>query len=330
MQIAYKRIGVFVGFSILLALLVVNATVTRRQLGLQIGAESWVAHTQHVLFEVNQLEFLLVDAETGQRGNLYTGDSKYLAPYHAAIAHEINNPLQAVASLVYLSRTMSGAPETVVRQLTPAERELQRVAHIAQQTLETYKGSRGTESVDLAVLVESVQALHSNKLKSKDIRIERDFGDRPWLQAAPGELKQVISNLVASAADAVHNHGTIAITLGNMGEAGQTMFHILVEDDGPGIPLGFRPRLFEPFFTTKRDVGTRLGLRLTKEIVERHGGRIEVIEQTDGEPGAAFSVLLPISPHPPGVTPSSGEVSAFQPSGPDGRMENEDHRQEGE
>ena len=80
MRISYERIGVFVGFSLLLALLIVNAAVTRRQLGLQIGAESWVSHSRQVLFELDRLELLLVDAETGERGYLYTGDSKYLAP----------------------------------------------------------------------------------------------------------------------------------------------------------------------------------------------------------------------------------------------------------
>ncbi len=604
MRIPYKRIGVVVGFSLLLALLMVNAAVTRRQLSLQIGAESWVSHTRQVLFELNQLELLLVDAETGQRGYLYTGDSIYLAPYEGAItkiepqigaiaklttdnpgqqtmipelrnrvhakvaemaqvvalyqsgkpdaarelvlssagllmmdhirlviaqmeneetrvhslrvtayeraihqtiasiylanllavvglvllayyilreidlrekhaqelrareewfrvtltsigdaviatdkegavtfmnpvaetltgndlarakgkgilevfpivndlthkpaenpvkkvlevgrvvglanhtallrkdggqipiedsaapirdtngellgvvlvfrdvtnerkvqeamrrteqlaiasrlsatmAHEINNPLQAVASLVYLSRTMPGVPKSVVWQLTLAERELKRVALIAQQTLGFYKGSRATESVDMPALVESVLALCSNKLKSKDIRIERRFGEHPWVEAASGELKLVISNLVVNAADAVGDQGTIGIMLGSIEEAGHMMLHILVEDDGPGIPPEYKPHLFEPFFTTKRDVGTGLGLWLTKEIVERHGGRIEIVNRTDGGPGAAFSILLPISSNPLSVAASSGEVNALQPSGPDGRIDNE-------
>ena len=182
----------------------------------------------------------------------------------------------------------------------------------------------------MPALVESVLALYSNKLKSKDIRIERHFGDCPSVQAASGELKQVISNLVSNAADAVGNQGTIAITLGSMEQAGHTMLHILVEDDGPGIPPEHKPHLFEPFFTTKRDVGTGLGLWLTKEIVERHGGRIEVVARADGEPGAAFSILLPISSNPLGVAASSGEINAFQPSEPDGRIDNEDLIQKGE
>jgi PAS domain S-box-containing protein len=98
MRIPYKRIGVFVGFSLLLALLIVNATVTRFRLGLQVGAESWVSHTRQVLSELDQLELLVVDAETGQRGYLYTGDSNYLTPYQDAIS-KIEPQIDAIAKL---------------------------------------------------------------------------------------------------------------------------------------------------------------------------------------------------------------------------------------
>ncbi|MGA8727110.1 MAG: CHASE3 domain-containing protein, partial [Terracidiphilus sp.] len=98
MRVPYKRIGVVVGFSLLLALLIVNAAVRKRQLSVQIGAQSWVSHTRQVLFELNQLELLLVDAETGQRGYLYTGDSKYLAPYQDAIT-KIEPQIDAIAKL---------------------------------------------------------------------------------------------------------------------------------------------------------------------------------------------------------------------------------------
>jgi PAS domain S-box-containing protein len=226
----------------------------------------------------------------------------------AAMAHEINNPLQAVASLIYVSRTMPGLPNTVEQQLSLAEQELQRVAHITQQTLGFYRESRASQFVDMPALVDSVLSLYSNKLKSKDIRVERRFGDCPRVRAASGELKQVISNLVANAADAVNNHGTIAITLRRVEQGGHAMVQILIEDDGPGIPPEYKPHLFEPFFTTKRDVGTGLGLWLTKEIVERHSGRIELIPRANGEPGAAFGILLPHSPDLSVVAAGDGDV----------------------
>jgi nitrogen-specific signal transduction histidine kinase len=92
-----------------------------------------------------------------------------------------------------------------------------------------------------------------------------------------GELKQVLENLLDNAADPVGKKGTITLTFGAAEEDDRTMLRILVEDDGPGIPPEGAQHLFEPFFTTKRDVGTGLGLWLTKEIVERHGGNIEFL-----------------------------------------------------
>ena len=85
MQTSYQRLSVTLGFSLLLILLIVNGVITRRQLGVQVGDQVWVAHTQQVLFELSQTESLVKDAETGQRGFLYTGDSKYLAPYDLAV-----------------------------------------------------------------------------------------------------------------------------------------------------------------------------------------------------------------------------------------------------
>jgi len=248
----------------------------------------------------------------------------------ATMAHEINNPLQAVSGLVFLSRTAPGVPDAVVLQLTRAEQELQRVAHIAQQTLGFYRESRAAESINMQALVESVFELYSNKLKSKNIRIERYFSQCPPVKAPSGEIKQVISNLVVNAADAVHNQGTIAITLGSVEQTGKTMSHILVEDDGPGIPPEYKPHLFEPFITTKRDVGTGLGLWLAKEIVERNGGTIQVVPRAEGKQGAAFSILLPGSPDLSHVVAGNGDLKAHRAVELDGQLESDSFAQKEE
>jgi CHASE3 domain sensor protein len=99
MQTAYKRLSVITGFGLLLALLVINAFITRRQLGVQINDQSRVAHSRQVLYELSQTESLLKDAETGQRGFLYTGDQKYLSPYTDAIG-QVDSHLDALAALV--------------------------------------------------------------------------------------------------------------------------------------------------------------------------------------------------------------------------------------
>jgi signal transduction histidine kinase len=106
-----------------------------------------------------------------------------------------------------------------------------------------------------------------------------------------------VSNLISNAADAATTGGVVTITLETSEKAGNTTVHLRVEDDGPGVPDEHRDRIFEPFFTTKQDVGTGLGLWVSREIIERHGGTIELVKREDGAQGAAFSVAFEAAPH---------------------------------
>ena len=142
-------------------------------------------------------------------------------------------------------------------------------------------------------LIESVFRLYENKLKSKKITFERHFGKCPHIQAVQGEIKQVVSNLISNAADAVAYNGTITVSLECIEQPDGTIVQLKIEDNGPGIPKEIEDRIFEPFFTTKQDVGTGLGLWVTKEIIERHNGSIHAGARLDGSPGAAFTIVLP-------------------------------------
>jgi PAS domain S-box-containing protein len=212
----------------------------------------------------------------------------------ATVAHEINNPLEAVGNLVYLARLEPGIPMAAVEYLTFAEEQLERVSHIAKQTLAFYRESRKWETVDMAQLVESALKLYSNKLNTRQITVEKNYSECPLLLGSPGELKQVIANLISNATDAVGARGRIRLWVlsGSSSAAEAVIFRI--EDDGPGIAAENLTRIFEPFFTTKEDVGTGLGLWVAKEIVERHGGAIEATSGTAVDlPGAVFTVTLP-------------------------------------
>ena len=211
----------------------------------------------------------------------------------ATVAHEINNPLEAIVNLIYISKAESGLPPQVRKQLVQAEHELERVAHITRQTLGFYRDSNAPESVQLESLIESVFRLYENKLKSKKITVERHFGKCPHIQAVQGEIKQVVSNLISNAADAVAFNGTISVTLECIEQVDGTIVQLKIEDNGPGIPKEIEGRIFEPFFTTKQDVGTGLGLWVTKEIIERHNGNIQAGSRLDGSAGAAFTIALP-------------------------------------
>ena len=212
----------------------------------------------------------------------------------ATVAHEINNPLEAVANLLFLAKASPGSTPEIVEHLGLAEHELERVAHITRQTLGFYRESHEPEPVDIPALMDSILRLYSNKIESKAIRVERDIADCPAMVAVAGELKQVISNLLSNAIDAVDSGGKIRISVKPSETMAPDHIRLVVEDDGPGVPAEHLERIFEPFFTTKKDVGTGLGLWVTREIVERHGGNIRVSPDGNGrQGGASFVVSLP-------------------------------------
>jgi signal transduction histidine kinase len=228
----------------------------------------------------------------------------------ATVAHEINNPLEAVGNLIYIAKATAGSSPDVIKHLELAEQELERVAHITRQTLGFYRESNEAEPIDIRALIDSVLRLYSNKLTSKSIRIQREYAGCPSLFGIPGELKQVISNLVSNAVDAVGTNGEIRFGLHGVNNGNGGRIQMVIEDDGPGIPAEHLDRIFEPFFTTKKDIGTGLGLWVTKEIVERHGGSISVTPQNggDGLGGASFVIELPCTsdpaPEPPLTLPA--------------------------
>jgi len=224
----------------------------------------------------------------------------------ATVAHEINNPLEAVANLIYLARVSPDTSPLIAQHLSLAERELERVAHITRQTLGFYRESNEPETVEIPALIDSVVRLYSNKLESKAIRLEREFADCPAIVAVAGELKQVLANLLSNAIDAVDPGGKIRISLNRPDNIATGDIRLVIEDDGTGIPAENIERIFEPFFTTKKDVGTGLGLWVTREILERHGGTIRVIARDGKENsgGAAFIIDLPLHRQTPSRSPS--------------------------
>ncbi len=214
----------------------------------------------------------------------------------ATVAHEINNPLEAVTNLVYLARTRSTSQE-VLDFLGTAEDELARVGHLIRQTLGFYRETNGARRVRPSDLVNSVVAIFANRARNRRIDIVSEFHDDPWVNAIPGEIRQVLANLVSNSIDAISGPGRITIRVsssrhwkGNC-EPGA---RITVADSGSGIPPEAFRNIFEPFFTTKRDVGTGLGLWVCRSIVETHKGTIR--GRTRSKPGQSwtvFSLFLP-------------------------------------
>jgi PAS domain S-box-containing protein len=230
----------------------------------------------------------------------------------ASVAHEVNNPLAAVTNLIYLAIHAPEMPPSTAALLVQAEQELKRVSHITQQALGFHRESVTPESIQLEKLIDSVLAIYSNKFKSKNITVITDFDGCQPVHGIAGEIKQVISNLVSNAADAVGRGGTITVKVLC---ADSRNVLVTVEDDGPGVAPEYVDRIFEPFFTTKTDVGTGLGLWVSKEIVERHGGSITIGPGTrrNGSSGASFTVKLSLGTKPHGTPPQNNLLSRTQP-----------------
>jgi len=212
----------------------------------------------------------------------------------ATVAHEINNPLEAVGNLVWLAKATPGMPQEAVGHLQLAEQELDRVSHITRQTLGFYRESGTLDSVEISEVVEGVLKIFDNKLKGKRIRVEKRL--QPCeVPGRTGELRQLISNLISNAIDAAGTGGSVYLELACVNSDQGPVIRLNVEDDGPGLDPRNTAQIFEPFFTTKRDVGTGLGLWVSKQIVERHGGSIHAEPRGRDLKGARFTVLLPVS-----------------------------------
>jgi len=225
----------------------------------------------------------------------------------ASIAHEINNPLEAVTNLVYLARKQPAKGEGYLKL---ADRELDRIAQITRNTLGFYRDSASPTRVNISEVLEEVLALYARKLQFKKIALHSDYGADIEIFGYPGEIRQIFANLIANGIEALPEEGILTVRAAraaSRNDAGNPGVRITFLDTGSGIAPKDRRKIFEPFYTTKKDVGTGLGLWLTLGLVEKHNGSIRVRSSVQpGKTWTAFSVFLPERPLPVynGVSPS--------------------------
>jgi signal transduction histidine kinase len=227
----------------------------------------------------------------------------------ATIAHEINNPLEAVTNLVYLARMDAHNTERVTQYLEMAGRELDRVAHISRQTLGFYRDTSSASRLSITHLLDDLLSFYERRFESRKIKTVKEYGGNIEVTALGGELRQAFSNLIGNAIDAMPAGGTLIIRATqthSRNGVNRPGVRITILDTGEGIAPQHRKNLFQPFFTTKEDVGTGLGLWITRSIVEKHGGTIRVKSRTGTEDhGTAFSVFLPLDGQAGNATPGS-------------------------
>ncbi len=210
----------------------------------------------------------------------------------ATVAHELNNPLEAVTNFIFLAQTSENLPETTKEYLTLADRELERVSHIAQQTLGFYRDTSARSLVDIRESLDDVLRVFESKLRYKSLKTDINTEAGLKIEALGGEVRQVFSNLISNAIDASPSQGAIKIHAKTILKCGEPYAQITFADQGTGIPDGLKRNIFNPFFTTKSDVGTGLGLWVSKSLVEKHGGRI-AFRSTYGK-GTVFTLQFPL------------------------------------
>jgi signal transduction histidine kinase len=212
----------------------------------------------------------------------------------STVMHEIRNPLESALGLLYMLAREKGASDEM-RQLTQSVQvQLSQIQDIIARTLNLSRESAAPVSIDLCNVTDEVLKFYTGRMELNRITIERDYGVNCLTEGYIGETRQVISNILANAIDAIGRDGTIRVRIRRRSIGNVPGVVYMVHDTGSGIPTQHYQRVFQPFFTTKGDKGTGLGLWIVDEIVRRRGGRIRLRTSTRlGRSGTCFRVFLP-------------------------------------
>jgi PAS domain S-box-containing protein len=292
-----KRLNRIVGLA--------NHTVLIRRDGLELNIDDSGApiRDQSGAMVGIVLVFRDVTIEKKTQSALFANEKLAVAGRLAAtIAHEIHNPLDSVANLLYLLRQNPTATEAT-QYLTLAQQELARVTQISRTMLSLYREAKAPVPVPVRDMLDGILLLLERRLLDLHVTVVRDMPQELTVEGFPAELRQIFNNLIMNAAEAVGDKGEIRITLSSVParvEDGKRIKPgVLVEiaDNGSGIPPMILRRLFEPFFTTKGERGTGLGLWVSRGIVQKHEGTIK-ITSSEGEldHGTTVRVYLPSKP----------------------------------
>jgi len=215
-----------------------------------------------------------------------------------AIAHEINNPLEALTNLIYLAQA-SNSLETIHAFLAHANEELGRISRITRQTLAFHRDTRDAVPLDIGRLVSEVVSLYQRSAAARRVQIVYDSRSAPAVHGFHGQLCQVFGNLIRNATEAAPPGSRVVVRSRPISRAGEPGTRVSIHDCGPGIPLQVQNKLFDPFFTTKELKGSGLGLWVSRNLVMKHNGTIRFRTSTRaGWSGTTFEVFLPAGVEP--------------------------------
>jgi two-component system CheB/CheR fusion protein len=214
----------------------------------------------------------------------------------ASVAHEINNPLEAIANMLYLITICDSTEQAKMRASTALD-ELMRISLVAQSTLKFHRETGSPKATLLSEVMDSVLSMFRAKLQSLDIAVDMKAGQEFPIACMPSETQQMFANLISNSIDAMQRKGRIAIRIQRSQDwRNRTSpgMRVTICDTGTGINRVTLSHIFEPFFTTKADTGTGLGLWVVAQLLERHKGSVNVwSSQRPGASGTAFSLFIP-------------------------------------
>ena len=224
----------------------------------------------------------------------------------STIAHEMNNPLAAVANLIYLVGQDDTLSPFSKAQIDQAQSELRRAIEGSRRTLSFRRVEKEWTRVNLREIVDSVLDLYSTVAASRKVEFKNEISPECFVTLLPMEMRQLVSNLVSNALDAMSRGGTLHISSSE--EDGTGIRKVFISDTGSGIDANHLHSVFEPFFTTKNEIGAGLGLWIAKRIAEDHGGELEVVSDATG---STFTLILPVNCSGSDRIPHDSEISAF-------------------
>jgi PAS domain S-box-containing protein len=287
--------------------------VRNLEIGIEKGKprqkQTWLISAYPVRTSLNQMRWvgiIALDSSDRKRSEEALRRSEKLAVtgrLAAAIAHEINNPLEAITNLLFLLNNCCELPESARQYVTTAENEVRRIAEITQQTLRFYRQPSQPARVTLAELLDFVLKLFQSRIRALDLRVERDYDASQSLFCVAGELRQVFANLVGNAIDASSAGGRLVVRVRRSRDWKQPEragIRFAIADTGMGMEPEVREHLYEAFFTTKEAKGTGLGLWVSHEIVAKHGGLIHIRSRAAStgrkDSGTVFELFIPDGP----------------------------------
>ena len=205
------------------------------------------------------------------------------------LMHEVKNPLETLGHLTYLA-LQEPDPETVKDYLRQANDQMKALGEIASQTLGFARTTSAPQSLPVISLLEAAVQIHRRAIDRKKIHLVTDSTKDHQITVYPGQILQVLSNVIGNAVDALEGEGHLHLIIRQR----KDRVEIVVADNGAGIAKDDQQRIFEPFFSTKGANGTGLGLSLSKKIIERHHGTIRMKSSCGpNRTGTIFRISLP-------------------------------------